>query len=679
MKRLRKLIYAMITVVVLVGITSCSSSEYDFARITGLDYSAVVVDEAGSNGKVVITEQLTFDIHAADEDNGFWELWRELPESYVDGVKVEYNVISVKQIFEDGSVQVFEESTKLYWDDEDFVGYDGKYGPGKWFHSKGPYDGYTNFECLLIYVDGLYRETPVFEIQYEMSNAALRYNDASELYLSLYYGDSINYLDSVKGEILFPLDKMPREGNYEAFTYGTNAHEFPFEESTSKNEGYHTFFFELDESQLTFKSFNQYIEFALIAFGEDRHVFTQFASQNNYFDQDMLPSIRAAQAEFEQLPIVAAQNRMKLFVGSIIGTFGVMILALFINFIVKKTNPMYKPSMHIDYFRDIPNDLDANFARKLVFAKTYTKDNIGDGYAAAMLSLVHKGYVDVEQINPSKGWSQKNVKIHVRNDVPNESQINPVQKPVLTPVEERYFNLILRHAKSGEITQQAFQNKISSDYEYTNRFVQDVKTSTDRIGIVDGYFKNKNYKSPKYTMLGFAITFVVIGILVMIIGNLSIYQTRLELAYGAFFILGFGFILSGLYMAFVSRNYILLTQFGQDEYEKWHGLYKFLNSETLMKERTILELALWEKYLIYATAFGISEKVVKALEIRCPEAVMNSSPILRNPHFRTRAFYATSRNSFSSATRSASFTARSGGHGGYGGGGRGGGGGGGGH
>ena len=38
---------------------------FDYARITDVDYKAVVVDEPGCEGKIVITERLTFDVHAA--------------------------------------------------------------------------------------------------------------------------------------------------------------------------------------------------------------------------------------------------------------------------------------------------------------------------------------------------------------------------------------------------------------------------------------------------------------------------------------------------------------------------------------------------------------------------------------------------------------------------------------
>ena len=102
----------------------------DYARITNIEYKAEVMDEVNNGGNVLITERLTFDVHAASEDNLYWELWRELPESYIDGLHVHYKVNSVKQILDDGTEIIYEESPKLYWYDEDYVS--SIYGPNKW-------------------------------------------------------------------------------------------------------------------------------------------------------------------------------------------------------------------------------------------------------------------------------------------------------------------------------------------------------------------------------------------------------------------------------------------------------------------------------------------------------------------------------------------------------------------
>ena len=154
----------------------------------------------------------------------------------------------------------------------------------------------------------------------------------------------------------------------------------------------------------------------------------------------------------------------------------------------------------------------------------------------------------------------------------------------------------------------------------------------------------------------------------------------MDLAFGAYTIFAILCYISAAILKKKSYKYVLLTQFGEDEYAKWRGLYNFLNSDTLISERTYVELPMWEKYLIYATAFGLSEKVIKAIGIRCPEA--SQSTVLNSNYCRSGRIHHHSR-SVRRAVRSGSSFARSGGGGGggfgYGGGGRGGGGGGGGH
>ena len=100
-------------------ISEAIPNPFDYARITDVDYKAIVVDEPGNSGKVVVTERLTFDIHAASKNNLFWELWRDLCEDYVDGLEVNYKVNSVKQIMPDGTEIIYDKSPKLYWEDED--------------------------------------------------------------------------------------------------------------------------------------------------------------------------------------------------------------------------------------------------------------------------------------------------------------------------------------------------------------------------------------------------------------------------------------------------------------------------------------------------------------------------------------------------------------------------------
>ncbi len=641
---------------------------FDYARITDVDYKAVVVDEEGSGGKVVITERLTYDIHAASEDNLFWELWRDLPEDYVDGVKVHYKVNSVKQILDDGTEVIYDESPRLYWEDEDYLSSNYMYGPGKWYHSDGPYnESARQYECVFFYVDGLYREEVVFEIEYEMYNAALKYNDCSDLYLSLYSETTINHLESFEAQILFPDKDMPSKGNYEVFTYGTNSNDFPVKESDTMNPGYYTFYFELDEDDLKFKPYNQYIEFDLIAHGDDKHIFTEHAPSNYYTTDDVLDEIYAEQEAYAKSPAIFQKAKMFIFIALLAGSFVTLTYAFTVKNRINSKYIIYEPTHKYTYNTEIPSNLDPNFAAFLVFCKHKPpKDNSGV-YSALLLSLARKRYVWLNDVGIN------DVQITLIKD--SEQTYEP-----LTPCEEYYYNLLARHASTKTILMSEFQRRVSTDCVNTDTFATNMSNSIVNIGVRQGYFQKADYMEPKKSNLSFASFLWWAGILIAIVANIISYQTRMDLAYGGYFILGISGMIGSVVLKKQASKYVLLTQYGEDEYEKWRGLYNFLKNDEQVKNLQITDLVVWEKYLVYATAFGLSEKVTNAISIKCPKSNIASNSVFNNNYYRSGRYHHHGRT-FRSSVRSGSFSAHSGGGGGfgYGGGGRGGGGGGGGH
>ena len=731
---------------------------FDYARITDVEYKAVLVDEFGSEGKVVITERLTFDIHAFSEDNLFWELWRELPVDYVDGLENSYKVNSVKQIFEDGSYDIYEESDKLYWDDYDYVS--SYYGPGKWY-----YDEYD--ECVLFYIDGVYREEMVFEIEYEMTNTVFRYNDASELYLTMYSGNTIKHLNSYKGEILIPNKDMPNSGNYEVYTYGTSNDSFTYSESKTRNPGYHTFYFELGKNELKFDSFNNFLEFTLISFGNDRHIFSEHANRNYYSNDDCLWELRAEYTDYIDDCNSYRRDKFLTFLACI----GIGIFIIWHSYNtdkrMRKKYMFYTSSYQSPSSSYIPSMLDPVFAATLVFSKEERQKEVEDGYSAIMLSLVRKGYIDLVRINESIDWHVNNINIVINyqptkfttstymmppsqssfgsysttssydsvttstpglNSTPNpyesmmlnnarfmenniynpnnttdisnniitnsysggymhnytsdpttQDDYNPLEdtkllEPLTLP-EEHYFNLILRHSYGmGYVSLSSFQTRIYNDYENTDKFVRNMEEAITNIGISDGYFQKTNYKQPMQSINALSTIYIVAAVILLTLVNLISSYTPTGLAYGGYTILAIVLIICANCIKKLAHHYVLLTQFGEDEYVKWRGLYNFLNSDEVMKDSNLPSVEICEQYLIYATAFGISDKLVKALNLKFPDIVQNSK-ILSNRYYRSSSFRHHSR-SIRTTTSRASSISRSGG---YSSGGRGGGGGGGGH
>ena len=72
-------------------------------------------------------------------------------------------------------------------------------------------------------------------------------------------------------------------------------------------------------------------------------------------------------------------------------------------------------------------------------------------------------------------------------------------------------------------------------------------------------------------------------------------------------------------------NNHLLTPEGRKEYQKAYGLKSYIEDFSLMKERELDSTILWDDYLTYAIAFGISNKVTD----RFDEEFMNINIILQ--------------------------------------------------
>ncbi|MBQ7104477.1 MAG: DUF2207 domain-containing protein [Bacilli bacterium] len=748
MRKYTGLVVIIVWIIFIYLITFLGSMEVEsdgssYARITDFEYKAELVDEVNQQGKVIITERITYDIHVENVYEEIWELWRDMPESVADGVRNTYKVNSVKEIRPDGTEIVYTESDKLYWYDDDYVNTGAGYGPGKWFYSPGPYDeDYRQYECVLFYVNGLKDGEITFEIEYEMTGAAFKYADCSYLYLTFFSGNDVNYLESFKAEVLIRNKDMPKVGNYEAYNYGTVDMHYPYVESDTKYPGYHTFTMELDEEDLKFDDDSEFLEFEMWSFNEDKAIFSEHAPINYYSNDNVLDEIRETQQYYYSIPI--KKKRTKATILIVCGAVGLLI-ALDAYTKEKKVRKKYifcNPTKQVLYCKEAPSNLDPYFAANLVFCKDNKKFNEDDAYSAILLSLVRKEYIELAQIRELNDWSQNNVKIVIKyqptqiysmpsnpniirsnqwyptqntnffanrmngtiptmynrnyynnsvmnnNNYVNSTNINNVEPEILdvsasdikkyeplTLTEQYYFNLIVRHAIFNEIEMKKFQRKIEDDYENTDTFVTNIENSVSKIGTTQGYFQRANYDKPKKDINAYSNFLIFIAVLLLTLGNIYSYETYGHFAYGGITLLGLICIACSMHLKKIAPKFVLLTQFGEDEYAKWRGFYEFLNSEDFMNDRSVVELPMWEQYLVYATAFGLSAKVSKAIGIRCQG--IQPSPMLSNTYYRSTHFHHSSR-SFRSAASRASYTSRSGGYS-YSSGGRGGGGGGGGH
>ena len=118
------------------------------------------------------------------------------------------------------------------------------------------------------------------------------------------------------------------------------------------------------------------------------------------------------------------------------------------------------------------------------------------------------------------------------------------------------------------------------------------------------------------------------------------------------------------------KNTNLYTQNGVDESAKWKGLKNYMENFSMIDKKELPEIVLWEEYLVYATAFGIADKVLKQLKIAYPS--IENTENLSNGVYIGLMMNTDFSSSFSrsiSTAISSSYSSASGGGGGFSGGG----------
>lgn len=94
------------------------------------------------------------------------------------------------------------------------------------------------------------------------------------------------------------------------------------------------------------------------------------------------------------------------------------------------------------------------------------------------------------------------------------------------------------------------------------------------------------------------------------------------------------------------------TPKGALEYKKWKALEKFLKEFGSFEMKEVMEIALWEKYLVYATLFGCAKKVTKVMKVEMVNMPDDSLNSYLDLYYMNRFITTSLRNSYNVAQKS---------------------------
>ena len=455
-----------------------------------------------------------------------------------------------------------------------------------------------------------------YEISYRVIDAIKKYGDCAELYWQ-FIGDRFEITaDKITGTIKLPVSVQNKEElRVWGHTKYLNGEIYVTDEKTIQ--------FHLEDYTA-----NEYVEVRILM---PTYIMNniEFTSLENKEAEILEEEEKEASAANERRAKRDRQMKITIIaITSIVGLIGIV----FINGIRKnikalKENPKIKPEMELDYYRELPDKtatpLEANF-----ILKKGTFD-LSETISATILNLTLKGYIKVEQV-------EKTINIEILNKDASKLQGDEIY--VLELLKNAQRNKKSKSKTENEETKQILTMKDVEKYtkqkpekliKMQKGFEEIAKNTSQNKG---KYNKKIAKKSETYISKAIGYIFLLIAVIIAVIigiattGEFVPKMIKYALIAGSFTIIVL--VINMILISKLINRFNGFTSKGINEQEQWKAFKKYMEDFSLLDEKEVPQLVIWEKYLVFATAFGIADKVIKQLKVKYPE--LNNQDTINN-------------------------------------------------
>ena len=633
MKKLRKLVYVLLFFILWIMLTSInmqSEANSDDLYLNSLNFDAKI----NENGEMYVTETWDIDIH---NTNTLFKTFKTDKSKY-SGIK-DVKVTNVTN----GVAPLTEIDQYMY------------HVTNNCYYGMLNDDG--NFE--IAWGVGLDNKSDnrIYQISYKVEDAISKYSDYAELYWQFVGEDFEIDAKKITGTITLPSFAKAKE---KIKVWGHT--------EDLNGEIYVT---DLNKIEFTVNNFNagRYVEVRSL-FPTEMISYSQRGA-----DKEILNDV--IEEETKWANEANTRRTINKAVPIIIVTiFSVILIVLTIKMIkslitrIKKTKTLkkIKPTENIIYFREIPRE-DATPAEALYILKNIKNNllstDIGKIFSATLLDFNLKGILDfkVEKMT----FGRENITITLLN----KEKISNLNSLDETAIANFLLEAIEKKGENNQITLKKLESYIRNN---TSKIIT-LEKKLDKA--VKKELENKEIRNEKeakeYEKVSQSSSLYILGtvfglmFIAPVVISISVFSL---IAIIPFIILCIANIVS---ISMELNKINVYTGKGIDEAEKWKGLKKYMEEFSLMQEKEVPEIILWEKFLVYATAFGIADKVLKQLKIVYPdlENMIDSG----NHTFMYLMVHTNFSQSFSSSlssSMSSTYSSATGGGGGFSGGGGGG-------
>lgn len=258
-----------------------------------------------------------------------------------------------------------------------------------------------------------------------------------------------------------------------------------------------------------------------------------------------------------------------------------------------KNDKEYRSEFNGKYFRDFPEEYTPSTVSYLM-----NKSINNLSFNAGILDLIRKKAITIEEVTIDKKGLFKNKQ---QKDYKLSRNMN-FNLDTLSTSEKKLFNLLIGTVGNGDYVILGDMKEFSKDYDNAKRLISGYDSwryACELEAETEEFYENT--KKEKTNCILYSLIFIPITFLALLCGSNMGRVLLMDL---------FG-ILAIIYFSSATKR----TKKGNEQYHKWKGLKNFLADFGRLDEKDLPEIKLWERYLVYATMFGLAVKVQNAMKM----------------------------------------------------------------
>lgn len=423
---------------------------------------------------------------------------------------------------------------------------------------------------------------------YDITDAVVQYNDMSEIYYN-FIGNGIETdVDEFNLDIYLPKSINMDDVKYYPHTYATK----------------------LENIQIMLDSASNCISFNIKNIPSGKPVDARIVFPNTV----LMNCTKKYNNDYDFSSLNKIENNMSfgntryflhININFILGALLVGLCIIFLTYGIIKSKKFRTTVKNANYFRDIPKRLNLLEYQVLLPSKI-TNALSSNLIIATILDLTNRKILNMETLKSSNKKKQSDYEYNVSiNKNADFTKLYPYEKQILSLIFSDQISTDFNVSNYTEKTVEL--NARFKEISNNSKLVRQIsKASTKKL------IDNKTiYKKVKTSLI---LNFIILIVVLLIVFLLNTLVINPDKSFGII-----EFIISFVFTAFFSFIVIVILddffkipidKYTQDQKEVL-GLWKYLKDYSLIKDRYPIELSIWNEYLVFASLFGIADKVAK--------------------------------------------------------------------